>query len=150
MNAAVELVQKKYPDKEAVPAAMLYYRVADPMVEGEELSPEEINGRILRELKMTGMVNENDEAVRMLDGEFTDKSDILPLERKKDGSFSAVSSVMSEEDMRTVSDYVNRKIQKLGREILDGTISVNPCELGAEKACTYCVYKHVCLSLIHI
>lgn len=144
MNAAVELVQKKYPDKEAVPAAMLYYRVADPMVEGEELSPEEINGRILRELKMTGMVNENDEAVRMLDGEFTDKSDILPLERKKDGSFSAVSSVMSEEDMRTVSDYVNRKIQKLGREILDGTISVNPCELGAEKACTYCVYKHVC------
>ena len=34
MNAAVELVQKKYPDKEAVPAAMLYYRVADPMVGG--------------------------------------------------------------------------------------------------------------------
>lgn len=144
MNAAVELVQKKYPDKEAVPAAMLYYRVADPVVEGEELSPEEINDRILQELKMTGVVNKNDEAVRMLDGEFTDKSDILPLERKKDGSFSAVSGVMSEEDMRTVSNYVNQKIRRLGREILDGTISVNPCELGAEKACTYCVYKHVC------
>lgn len=144
MNAAVELVQKKYPDKEAVPAAMLYYRVADPMVEGEELSPEEINGRILQELKMTGVVNKNDEAVRMLDGEFTDKSDILPLERKKDGSFSAASGVISEEDMRTVSDYVNHKIRRLGREILNGTISVNPCELGADKACTYCVYKHVC------
>lgn len=144
MNAAVELVQKKYPDKETVPAAMLYYRVADPVVEGETLSPEEINGRILQELKMTGMVNENDEAVRMLDGEFTDKSDILPLERKKDGSFSAVSSVISEEDMRMVSNYVNQKIRSLGREILDGTISVNPCELGAEQACTYCAYKHVC------
>ncbi|MCI9346031.1 MAG: helicase-exonuclease AddAB subunit AddB [Lachnospiraceae bacterium] len=144
MNAAVELVQKKYPDKEAVPAAMLYYRVADPMVEGETLSEEEINGRILQELKMTGIVNENDEAVRMLDGEFTDKSDILPLERKKDGSFSAVSSVITEEDMRTVSNYVNRKIRSIGREILDGNISVNPCELGAEKACTYCVYRHVC------
>ncbi len=144
MNAAVELVQKKYPDKEAVPAAMLYYRVADPVVEGEELSPEEINGRILRELKMTGIVNEDDEAVRMLDGEFTDKSDILPLERKKDGSFSAVSSVISEEDMRTVSNYVNYKIRSLGREILDGTIAVNPCELGVERACTYCAYRHVC------
>ena len=144
MNAAVELVQKKYPDKETIPAAMLYYRVADPVVEGGELSPEEINGRILQELKMTGMVNKNDEAVRMLDSEFTDKSDILPLERKKDGSFSAVSSVMSEEDMQTVSNYVNQKIRSLGREILDGTISVNPCELGAEKACTYCVYRHVC------
>lgn len=144
MNAAVELVQKKYPDKKAVPAAMLYYRVADPMVEGGELSPEEINESILRELKMTGIVNENDEAVRMLDGEFTDKSDILPLERKKDGSFSAVSSVISEDDMQMVSNYVNHKIRSLGREILDGTISVNPCELGAENACTYCAYSHVC------
>lgn len=144
MNAAVELVQKKRPHKEVVPAAMLYYRVADPMVEGENLTPEEINAKILQELKMTGVVNENDEAVRMLDRTFTDKSDILPLERKKDGNFSAVSSVISEEDMRAVSNYVNHKIRTLGREILDGTISVNPCELGSDKACTYCVYKHVC------
>ena len=144
MNAAVELVQKKYPDKEVVPAAMLYYRVTDPMVEGENLTPEEVNAQILQELKMTGVVNENDEAVRMLDGTFTDKSDILPLERKKDGSFSAVSSVITEEDMKVVSNFVNHKIRSLGREILDGTISVNPCELGSEKACTYCAYKHVC------
>lgn len=144
MNAAVELVQKKHPGKEAVPAAMLYYRMTDPMVEGEGLKPEEVNEKILQELKMTGIVNKNDEAVRMLDADFTDKSDILPLERKKDGNFSAVSSVISEEDMRTVSNYVNHKIRGLGREILDGTISVNPCELGSEKACTYCVYKRVC------
>lgn len=144
MNAAVELTQKKYPNKEVVPAAMLYYRMTDPMVEGENLTPEEVNAKILQELKMTGMVNKSDEAVRMLDKTFTDKSEILPLERKKDGNFSAVSSVMSEEDMRTVSSYVNHKIRGLGREILDGTISVNPCELGSEKACTYCVYKRVC------
>lgn len=144
MNAAVELVQKKHPGREVVPAAMLYYRVTDPIVEGENLTPEEVNEKILQELKMTGMVNKNDEAVRMLDGTFTDKSDILPLERKKDGSFSAVSSVIAEEDMRLVSNYVNQKIRSLGREILDGTISVNPCELGSEKACTYCAYKRVC------
>lgn len=144
MNAAVELVQKKRPDKEVVPAAMLYYRVTDPMAEGENLTPEEVNAQILRELRMTGMVNDNDEAVRMLDGTFTEQSEILPLERKKDGNFSAASSVISEEDMRTVSNYVNLKIRSLGREILDGTIAVNPCELGSEKACTYCVYKRVC------
>ncbi len=144
MNAAVELVQKKYPDKEAVPAAMLYYRMADPVVEGEELSPEEVNSRILQELKMNGVVNDGDDVVRMLDGEFTDKSDILPLERKKDGGFTSASGVMSEEDMRMMSNYVNYKIRRLGREILDGTISVNPCELGTEKACTYCSYRRVC------
>ena len=145
MNAAVELVKKKHPDKEAVPAAMLYYRVADPMVEETEgMTTEQINLQILRELKMTGMVNKNDEAVKMLDGEFTDKSDILPLERKKDGSFSAASSVISEEDMQTISRYVNHKIKQIGREILNGTISVNPCEMGSDQACTYCAYKSVC------
>ena len=32
---------------------------------------------------MTGLVNEDDRAVRLLDSEFTEKSEILPLERKR-------------------------------------------------------------------
>ena len=115
------------------------------MVEdGENLTPEQINEKILQELKMTGIVNENDEAVRLLDSEFTDKSDILPLERKKDGSFSAYSSVINEKDMQMVSNYVNRKIKELGCGILEGTISVNPYEQNGSRACTYCAYKSVC------
>lgn len=146
MNAAVEMEERKHQGKKVVvPAAMLYYHIDDPMVEdGEGMTPEQINEKLLQELKMTGLVNQNDEAVRSLDSEFTVKSDILPLERKKDGTFSAYSSVISEEDMRTASDYVNQKIRQLGREILDGTISVNPYEQGSERACTYCAYKSVC------
>lgn len=145
MNAAVEAEQKKHPGKTVVPAAMLYYHVADPVVEdGENLTPEQINDRLLQELKMTGIVNKNDEAVRLLDSEFTDKSDILPLERKKDGSFSAYSSVIKEEDMQVVSNYVNHKIKQLGSGILDGTISVNPYEQNGSQACTYCAYRSVC------
>jgi ATP-dependent helicase/nuclease subunit B len=145
MNAAVEAEQKKHPDKTIVPAAMLYYHVADPMVEdGENLTPEQVNEKLLQELKMTGIVNENEEAVRLLDSEFTDKSDILPLERKKDGSFSAYSSVMKQEQMETVSGYVNHKIRQLGREIMDGNIAVDPYEQNGSRACTYCAYKNVC------
>ncbi|MDE6386471.1 MAG: PD-(D/E)XK nuclease family protein [Lachnospiraceae bacterium] len=145
MNAAVEMEQKKHPDKKVVPAAMLYYHIADPMVEdGDTLTPEQINDKLLQELRMTGLVNESDEAVRLLDKEFTDKSKILPLERKKDGSFSAYSSVINEEDMQLVSDYVNRKIRQIGSGILEGTISVNPYEQGTNQACTYCAYRNVC------
>jgi len=93
---------------------------------------------------MTGLVNEDDRAVRLLDSEFTEKSEILPLERKKDGSFSARSSVIKEEDMRVVSNYVNQKIRELGSGILDGTIAVNPYEQGGNQACTYCAYQSVC------
>ena len=67
--------RKKHPDKKVVPAAMLYYHIDDPMVEdGESMTPEQINTRLLQDLKMTGIVNENDEAVRLLDQEFTAKS----------------------------------------------------------------------------
>ncbi|MDE7186764.1 MAG: PD-(D/E)XK nuclease family protein, partial [Lachnospiraceae bacterium] len=145
MNAAMEMEQRKHPDKKVVPAAMLYYHIDDPMVEdGDGMTPEQINAKLLQELKMTGLVNEDDRAVRLLDSEFTEKSEILPLERKKDGSFSARSSVIKEEDMRVVSNYVNQKIRELGSGILDGTIAVNPYEQGGNQACTYCAYQSVC------
>ena len=145
MNAAVEIEQHKHPDKRIVPAAMLYYHIDDPMVEdGETMTPEQLNAKLLQQLKMTGIVSESDEAVRLLDKEFTDKSEILPLERKKDGSFSAYSSVIKEEDMQIVSSYVNQKIKKLGSEILEGTVAVNPYEQNGNLACTYCAYKSVC------
>ena len=36
MNAAVELMEKRYPKKEVVPAGIFYYHVNDPMVETDQ------------------------------------------------------------------------------------------------------------------
>ena len=145
MNAAMEIEKRQYPDKKIVPAAMLYYHISDPMIEdGQMLTPEQLNQKLLQELKMTGIVNESDRAIALLDKDFQDKSDILPIERKKDGTFSAYSSVINEKDMETVSDYVNLKIKELGNGIIQGNISVNPCEHNGNSACTYCDYQSVC------
>ena len=72
------------------------------------------------------------------------KSDIIPVEIKKDGTFTARSSVLDGEQLKTVSEYVNRKIRSIGREILDGNVALRPYELGQDKACTYCPYKKAC------
>lgn len=145
MNAALEVERRKHPDKEAVPAALLYYHIEDPVVEAKgELSPEEINEQLLAKLRMNGVVNSEEDIVERLDGQMQDKSDVIPVEKKKDGSFSARSSMMSTEQLQLLSDYVSGKIRKIGREILDGTISLNPYEKGAEQACSYCPYKRVC------
>ena len=145
MNAAMELQAKKHPDKEIVPAALLYYHIDDPAVETPvELSPEEIDEQIRKQLRMHGVVNSSPEIVNLLDREMEDKSDVIPVERKKDGSFSARSSVLSDGELKTVSEYVSHKIAQIGREILDGTISLNPYEKGNQEACTYCTYKRVC------
>lgn len=145
MNAAMELEAKKHPEKQVVPAAMLYYHIDDPTVESSvELSDEEINGQILLKLRMNGVVNGEPDIVERLDGYMQDKSDVIPVERKQDGSFSSRSSVMSNEELKVISDYVNHKMQSIGREMLDGNIGLNPYEMGGSQACTYCAYKKVC------
>lgn len=145
MNAAMELVAKKYPDKEVVPAALLYYHVEDPMVEVEGGAGEEdINEMIQKQLRMSGVVNARDTIVELLDKEMTDKSLVIPVERKRDGSFSARSSVMSGEELALVSDYVNAKVREIGREILAGHKEINPYETAKKDACEYCAYKKVC------
>ncbi len=145
MNAGMELEAGKHPDKEIVPAALLYYHIADPAVEtAVELSPQELDREIAGQLRMQGVVNSDPAIVSRLDSAMEEKSDVIPVERKKDGSFSARSSLLSGEDLRTVSAYVSRKIAGIGREILDGKISLNPCEMGKEDACTYCAYRKVC------
>ncbi len=145
MNAAMELVGKSYPDKEVVPAALLYYHVEDPMVEAEGSAGEEdINEMIQKQLRMSGVVNAQNHVVELLDKEMSDKSLIIPVERKKDGSFSARSSVMSGEELALLSDYVNEKVREIGREILAGHKEINPYETGKKDACEYCTYKKVC------
>lgn len=146
LNAAMELAAKKHPGKEVVPAAMLYYRVQDPIVapgDGED-SPEEINRQIIKALRTTGVVNAKESVVQGLDASFTDRSDVVPVERKKDGSFSARSGVMEEADFFVVSDYVSKKIRQAGRNILDGRIALDPYVKGNQSACDYCAYKKVC------
>lgn len=145
MNAAVDKERREHPDKEVIPAALLYYHVTDPMTQTEgELAPEEINARLLQELRAGGIVNSNEEIIRYLDGESENKSDVIPVEYKKDGGLSARSSVMTGEELQAVSDYVNQKVRQLGREILGGHIPVEPYEKGTENACTYCAFTGVC------
>ena len=145
MNAGLELEAAKHPDKEIVPAALLYYHIDDPAVESPvEPTPEEINDQILKQLRMHGVVNSDAGIVERLDNTMSDRSDIIPVERKKDGSLSARSSVLSGQDLKTISGYVTRKIAEIGREILDGRITLDPYEKGSEEACTYCTYKKVC------
>ena len=145
MNAAMELESRKHPDKEIVPAALLYYHIDDPTIETPvELTDEQINEQILTKLRMNGVVNSDPEVVERLDRYLQDKSVVIPVEKKKDGSFSARSGILSREEMQLVSSYVDAKIRDIGREILDGKIAANPYEKGNEEACTYCAYKKVC------
>lgn len=145
MNVATQITAAKHPDKEVVPGALLYYHVADPLIKTEgEMTPEEVNQALLKELRTTGIVNQDEKVISLLDKNFTDQSLVVPIERKKDGTYSARSSVIDRQDYEIVSQFVSHKIRQFGREILNGNVAVNPCEQGGRNSCTYCAYRGVC------
>jgi ATP-dependent helicase/nuclease subunit B len=148
MNAALELEAKKHPDKDIIPGALLYYHMDDPTVEAAgEPDPEELNRQLLRKLRMTGVVNSEEDVISRLDHTMADKSDIIPVSRKKDGTYTAQSSIMSGGDLKLVSSYVNEKVKEIGKEILAGEISLNPYEMQSAQApgaCDFCPYQKTC------
>lgn len=145
MSAVMEQEKRNHPDKEIIPAAMLYYHVADNCLETDcELTEEEINAGLRESLRTNGIVNANEAVIDRLTDEKEGKSDVIPVEFKKDGSLSARSDVMNGEEIDEISRFVSEKIKKLGREILDGQIACNPYQKGQECACSYCPYTGVC------
>lgn len=149
LNAAMDIQKKLHPDKEVLPAALLYYHVTDPVISAEtELSPEEVQEKLFADLKMTGVVNSDTNVIKRMDDTLAEGgggvSDVIPVELKKDGTVSARSSVLTSEELTQVSDYVNAKIRQLGQEIIDGNFPLNPYEKGNRSACTFCTYHAVC------
>ncbi len=153
MNVAAASEKQAHPDKEIVPAALLYYHVDDPMIpDGDALPGIEAEAQqIVRDqlhklLRGKGVVQAREDVLLSLDHEMAPSytSDVIPVALKKDGDFKAGSSVLTSEGYETVSGYVDRIIRKLGKRILQGEISVNPYELDGKDSCRYCIYRSIC------
>lgn len=145
MNAAMELEKKKHAQKEIVPGGLFYYHIDDPVIEiTGEVSEEEIQEAILKELKPDGLVNKEEAVYRAMDDAFEQKSDVIPVEIKKNGELSARSSVASAEEFAILSEYVNHSIVNMGNAIYEGTVEVSPFVEGQTSSCDYCPYKAIC------
>ena len=79
-----------------------------------------------------------------MDRELASGSDILPVRLKKDGGFTASSSVAEEEQFLKLTRHVQKKLMEYGERILKGDIRMEPYELGDEDACRFCPYHSVC------
>ncbi len=145
LNAAMELMRAKYPDKQVRPAGIFYYHIDDPLLDTEkELSEEEIREQIFAKLKLDGYVNADPQVYHAMDHTMRSASNILPVTENKDGTLRKNSKAASQEQFQVISDYVNHKIAQLGTRMMRGEIAVNPYELGDRTPCEYCPYRSVC------
>ena len=145
MDAVTEMAQHHYPDKEIVPAGILYYNIADPLAEKKgQPDPEKIDAEILKKLRMNGLVNSELDVVRHLDRTIEKESDVIPVVLKDGEVQAGRSSVANRERFARLSQFVHRKLKEAGQEILDGEIGVVPYKNGQRTACDYCPYHAVC------
>lgn len=145
MDAVLEMTKRRQPEKEAVPAGVLYYNIADPLVQKrEQQDPAAIEKEILRQLKMNGLINSELEAVRHLDHTIEKESDIIPVVLKDGAVQEGKSSVADRERFEALRHFVKEKLREAGREILDGRVEAAPYKNGQRTACDYCPYHAVC------
>ena len=145
MDAAMEMEQRKRPDKPVVPAGIFYYNINDPVVDKEgEISDEELSQKVLKKLRMNGLVNTDLNTISHLDHEIITESDVIPVAIKNGIIQESRSSVAGGNRFAALRQFVQDKLKTEGREILDGTIDVNPYKQGNKTACDYCPYHAVC------
>lgn len=145
LNAAMEHIRKSEDCTNVTPAGIFYYHIDEPIVEADaQMSEEEIWQSIFEKLRLDGIVNNEPEVYEAMDESLTDKSDVIPIARNKDGSLSKKSKAYTKEQFQDISNYVNTVIKELGKRMINGEISIEPYELKDANACSYCNYKSVC------
>ena len=145
MDAALQMQNKKKPDKEAVPAGIFYYHIDDPVVDRPEADgAEAVEAEVLKKLRMNGLVNSNLDVIRHLDREIVSESDVIPVALKDGLISSSKSSVAGGDRFKKLSGFVNKSLKAMGEEILDGNTAVNPYKQGKRTACDYCPYHSIC------
>ena len=143
MRVAMELQAKESSGKKIVPAGALYYGAVDPMVSDYgNLEKEETE--ILKSLKPSGVVQNDERIIEHLDKEFTKTSQVIPVSRDKEGAIKITDSVVTAEEFELVGNYIEYQIQKIGKQILDGEAGVDPYKLEKNTGCAHCPYQSIC------
>lgn len=155
LEAAKNHTQKKSGKKLIIPAGVFYYNIDDPLLEGK-IDPDKISENILKELRMEGMVNEDDPVLPSIDSNFATtsgelpiktKSVVAPFETDKNGNLKKNSSTVQTKQFEDIINYTRKNISKMAGEIKNGKTEINPYkkdDSSMTTACDYCSYKDVC------
>lgn len=131
---------------QAFPGAILYFRIDDPIIKSKkDLSLEEIQEEVLKQLRMDGLLLKNMQVIKSMDTELEEGySLIIPARIKKNGELSDNNSIITMEQFGILREYVNKKILENCDEMISGNIKIEPCKENKNIVCSFCDYVHIC------
>ena len=71
-------------------------------------------------------------------------SDVIPVGKKKDGSYTGYSKVASSEQFNVIRTYTRKKVREIGEGIFSGNVKISPFQRDGATACAYCEYQGIC------
>lgn len=139
-------------DKDLIPAGILYFGLVEPKIDkvkkSKDITEEEIEEKIREHFRMNGLVLAEMKLINMMDNKLKDgeKSDIIPVKIKKDGTMDKTSKVVSRKEFEILQKYVKNTLAQISKEILDGNIEIKPYYnvKNKRKPCEYCKYNSIC------
>lgn len=146
LNAAVTAQKKEHPDKTIVPSACFYYEIADPMPESLSVdNPEERIETIRKQLRVNGLILEDDAVLEHLDRTQGTESLAIPVKYKKSGELSGTSQTAGKVQFELIEKYADYKVKQIAQSIREGDICISPVKEQAEQTtCRYCAYRSIC------
>ncbi|WEG11961.1 helicase-exonuclease AddAB subunit AddB [Pullulanibacillus sp. KACC 23026] len=134
--------------EEAEPAGVLYFHLHNPLLSFKtHPDADELEKSLLKEFKMKGLLMEEKDMLKLMDQGIEDGgglSLIAPFGFNKNGSLHKSSTVATKEQFDQLRQYTRQVFEKVGNEIVSGTISISPYKLKDRMPCTYCDFKSLC------
>lgn len=139
-------------DKDLIPAGILYFGLVEPKIDkgkrAKDITEEEIEQKLREHFRMNGLVLAEMNIINMMDNKLKDgeKSDVIPVKIKKDGTMDKTSKVVSRKEFKILQKYVKNTLAQISKEILDGNIDIKPYYnvKTKRKPCEYCKYNSIC------
>lgn len=146
MSYAMKDYENRNPQKQVLPAAMLYYRIQDPVLDYDAgRTREDAEKELLKELKVDGLVNTDLQIVKKLDRDIVKDSEVIPVSLKGGNVDVSKKYVASTRQFEALEGYVDKLMQRFAKEIKCGRIAIDPMDFGSDStSCDYCPYHSIC------
>ncbi|NCB42430.1 MAG: hypothetical protein EOM59_07395 [Clostridia bacterium] len=135
----------------ARPAGVFYYHVEDPRLSARlnEMTAEIVSDDLLKTIEkqyqMDGLFINEPVIVQSIDSSIEkDSSSTVLSASNKNGEYVS-SKAMTSEEFEEFRTHFKEKLNKLCKDILDGSITAEPRRIDkSTTACTYCPYSSIC------
>lgn len=146
------LYMKAARREDSLPAGVFYFHIQDPRIKtdgikksGSDLT-DAIAAEIRKQFKLNGIMVNDPDTVKEIDGAFQNSSEIAPVKINKDGSFKGqpADSLVTDEGFQKLTEAVDEKVADICSTMAHGGIDIHPMKVKDSSLCEFCGYKSIC------